>query len=150
MASGKNALVLHYIENNAKCEDGDLLLMDFGAEYANYCADMSRTIPVNGRFTERQKACYNALLRTFKEVKKLLMPGNTAKMVSEKAWELMETEMIDLGLFNNDDVKKQDPEKPLYKKYFPHGTSHYLGLDVHDVGSYDVPLEPIFTISISN
>ena len=142
MASGKNALVLHYIENNAQCKDGDLLLMDFGAEYANYCADMSRTIPVNGKFTERQKDCYNAVLRTFREVKKMLTPGNTAKMVSEKAWGLMETEMIGLGLFTRDDVKNQDKDKPLYKKYFPHGTSHYLGLDVHDVGSYDEPLKP--------
>ncbi len=142
MASGKNALVLHYIENNAQCKDGDLLLMDFGAEYANYCADMSRTIPVNGKYTERQKACYNAVLRTFREVKKMLTPGNTAKMVSEKAWELMEAEMIGLGLFTHDDVKNQDKDKPLYKKYFPHGTSHYLGLDVHDVGSYDDPLKP--------
>ncbi len=142
VASGKNALVLHYIENNARCEDGDLLLMDFGAEYANYAADMSRTIPVNGRFTQRQKDCYNAVLRTFKAVKEQLVPGNTAKKVSEEAWRLMEEEMIKLGLFTKEDVKNQDKDKPLYKKYFPHGTSHYLGLDVHDVGSYDDPLKP--------
>ena len=147
IASGKNALVLHYIENNDICKDGDLMLMDFGAEYANYSADMSRTIPVNGKFTDRQKDCYNAVLRTFKAVRAFLIPGNTAKMVSEKAWGLMETEMIKLGLFTNEDVKNQDKEKPLVKKYFMHGTSHYLGLDVHDVGSYDEPIKPgmVFT-----
>ena len=147
LASGKNALVLHYIENNAVCNDGDLLLMDFGAEYANYSADMSRTIPVNGKFTERQKECYNAVLRTFKAARALLVPGNTAKKVSEEAWRMMETEMIKLGLFTDEDVKNQDKEKPLHKKYFPHGTSHYLGLDVHDVGSYDEPIKPgmVFT-----
>ena len=147
IASGKNALVLHYIENNDICKDGDLMLMDFGAEYANYSADMSRTIPVNGKFTDRQKDCYNAVLRTFKAVRAFLIPGNTAKMVSEKAWRLMEIEMIKLGLFTNEDVKNQDKEKPLVKKYFMHGTSHYLGLDVHDVGSYDEPIKPgmVFT-----
>ena len=142
LASGKNALVLHYIENNDVCKDGDLLLMDFGAEYANYSADMSRTIPVNGKFTPRQKDCYNAVLRTFKEVRKLFVPGNTAKMVSEEAWRLMEIEMIKLGLFTEQDVKNQDKEKPLYKKYFMHGTAHYLGLDVHDVGNTDEPFKP--------
>jgi Xaa-Pro aminopeptidase len=141
IASGKNALVLHYIQNNAQCKDGDLLLMDFGAEYANYSADLSRTIPVNGKFSKRQKDCYNAVLRTFKQVSHLLVEGNTAKQVSEEAWKLMEEEMIRLGLFTAKDVKGQDPEKPLYKKYFPHGTSHYLGLDVHDVGSYEQPLK---------
>jgi Xaa-Pro aminopeptidase len=147
VASGKNALVLHYIENNDVCQDGDLLLMDFGAEYANYSADMSRTIPVNGKFTQRQKDCYNAVLRTFKTVKKMLIPGNTAKMVSEEAWRLMEKEMIGLGLFSEEDIKKQDKDKPLVKNYFMHGTSHYLGLDVHDVGSYDEPIKPgmVFT-----
>ena len=142
IASGKNAMVLHYIENNAQCRAGDLLLMDFGAEYANYSADMSRTIPVSGKFTDRQRACYNAVLRTFRAVSQKLVPGNTAKEVSEEAWKLMEEEMIQLGLFTTADVKKQDKEKPLVKKYFPHGTSHFLGLDVHDVGSYDAPLKP--------
>lgn len=141
IATGKNALVLHYIENNALCKDGDMLLMDFGAEYANYSADMSRTIPVNGKFTERQKDCYNAVLRTFRQVSKMLIPGNTAKMVSEEAWKLMEQEMIELGLFTAEEVEKQDKDQPLFKKYFPHGTSHFLGLDVHDVGSYDEPIK---------
>jgi Xaa-Pro aminopeptidase len=142
LASGKNALVLHYITNNDKCQDGDLLLMDFGAEYANYSADMSRTIPVNGKFTPRQKECYNAVLRTFKEARKLFVPGNTAKMVTREAWRMMEQEMILLGLFTADDVKNQDESKPLYKKYLPHGIAHYLGLDVHDVGDPEAPFQP--------
>jgi Xaa-Pro aminopeptidase len=142
LASGKNALVLHYITNNDKCQDGDLLLMDFGAEYANYSADMSRTIPVNGKFTPRQKECYNAVLRTFKEARKLFLPGNTAKMVTREAWRMMEQEMILLGLFTADDVKNQDESKPLYKKYLPHGIAHYLGLDVHDVGDPEAPFQP--------
>jgi Xaa-Pro aminopeptidase len=142
LASGKNALVLHYITNNDKCQDGDLLLMDFGAEYANYSADMSRTIPVNGKFTHRQKECYNAVLRTFKEARKLFVPGNTAKMVTREAWRMMEQEMILLGLFTADDVKNQDESKPLYKKYLPHGIAHYLGLDVHDVGDPEAPFQP--------
>ena len=147
IASGKDACVLHYINNDKACKDGDLLLMDFGAEYAHYCADMSRTIPVNGRFTNRQKDCYNAVLRTFRKVSKMLVPGNTAKMVSEAAWSLMEEEMIKLGLFTAADVNNQDKDKPFFKKYFPHGTSHFLGLDVHDVGSYDEPIKPgmVFT-----
>lgn len=142
LASGKNALVLHYITNNDQCQDGDLLLMDFGAEYANYSADMSRTIPVNGKFTPRQKDCYNAVLRTFKEARKLMVPGNNAKMVTEEAWRLMEQEMILLGLFTADDVKNQDKEKPLFKKYLPHGIAHYLGLDVHDVGDPNEAFKP--------
>jgi len=142
IASGKNALVLHYITNNDRCEDGDLLLMDFGAEYAYYSADMSRTIPVNGKFTPRQKACYNAVLRTFKKCCELFVPGNNAKMVTEEAWKMMEKEMIGLGLFTADDVKNQDKEKPLFKKYLPHGIAHYLGLDVHDVGDPEAPFEP--------
>lgn len=116
--------------------------MDFGAEYANYTADMSRTIPVNGKFTPRQKDCYNAVLRTFKKARKLFVPGNNAKMVTEEAWRLMEKEMIKLGLFTADDVKNQDKEKPLYKKYLPHGIAHYLGLDVHDVGDPNEPFKP--------
>jgi len=141
IASGKNACVLHYIENNKKCKDGDLLLMDFGAEYANYSADMSRTIPVNGRFTERQKECYNAVLRVFKKAKKLYVIGNNINFVNEKVNALMETELINLGLFSEDDVKKQNPEKQLFKKYFMHGTSHFLGLDVHDVGTKEEPFK---------
>jgi len=135
IASGKNACVLHYIENNDECKDGDLLLMDFGAEYANYTADMSRTIPVNGKFSERQKQCYNAVLDVFKELKKLYVKGNNSIVINEKANELMEKEMVKLGLFTKKDIEKQDTEKPLYKKYFMHGVCHPIGLDVHDIGS---------------
>ncbi len=135
IASGKNACVLHYIENDKQLNDGDLMLMDFGAEYANYTADMSRTIPVNGKFTVRQKQCYNAVLRTFKELKKMYVPGQNINEINEKANKLMEKEMIDLGLFTEEDIKNQDKEKPLFKKYFMHGVAHHIGLDVHDVGS---------------
>lgn len=142
IASGKNACVLHYIENDKECNDGDLLLMDFGAEYANYSADMSRTIPVNGKFTKRQKDCYNAVLHVFKQSKKLMVPGSSCVKVSEETNKMMEAQMIKLGLFTEDDVIKQDPQNPLYKKYFMHGTSHFLGLDVHDVGLKDEPFKP--------
>jgi Xaa-Pro aminopeptidase len=142
IASGKNACVLHYVENNKECKDGDLLLMDFGAEYANYSADMSRTIPVNGKFTERQKDCYNAVLRVFKKAKDFYVVGNTINYINEGVNKLMEEEIIKLGLFSKADVEKQDPEAPLFKKYFMHGTAHFLGLDVHDVGSKSEPLKP--------
>lgn len=142
IASGKNACVLHYIENDKECNDGDLLLMDFGAEYANYSADMSRTIPVNGKFTKRQKDCYNAVLHVFKQSKKLMVPGSSCVKVSEETNKMMEAQMIKLGLFTEDDVIKQDPQNPLFKKYFMHGTSHFLGLDVHDVGLKDEPFKP--------
>jgi len=142
IASGSGACVLHYIENDKQCNDGDILLMDFSAEYANYTADMSRTIPVNGKFTTRQRACYNAVLRVFKAAKKLYIPGNTINQINEKVNGLMERELIDLGLFSEEDVRQQDPEKPLFKKYFMHGTAHFLGLDVHDVGAKHEPLKP--------
>ncbi|PLX01854.1 MAG: X-Pro aminopeptidase [Marinilabiliales bacterium] len=142
IASGKNACVLHYIENNDEFKDGDLLLMDFGAEYANYTADMSRTIPVNGKFTKRQKQCYNAVLDVFKELKKLYVKGNSSTLINEKANELMGKEMVKLGLFTEKDIEKQDKENPLYKKYFMHGVCHPIGLDVHDIGSKHRTFEP--------
>ncbi|UBM63309.1 aminopeptidase P N-terminal domain-containing protein [Candidatus Sulfidibacterium hydrothermale] len=142
VASGKSACVLHYTENDKTCHDGDLLLMDFGAEYANYTADLSRTIPVNGKFTPRQKELYNAVLRVMKEVKKLYVPGNTINTINEKTNQLMEKEMIRLGLFTEEEVKNQDDNNPLFKKYFMHGTSHFMGLDVHDVGAKHEPLQP--------
>jgi Xaa-Pro aminopeptidase len=135
IGSGKNGLVLHYTTNDHKCNDGDLLLMDFGAEYANYAADCTRTIPVNGKFTKRQKDCYNAVLRVQKKATKLFVPGNSPDMVNKTVNKLMEKEMIGLGLFTEEDVKQQDPDKPLYFKYLMHGVSHPIGLDVHDVGS---------------
>ena len=142
IASGSSACVLHYIENDKPCNDGDLLLLDFGAEYANYTADMSRTIPVNGKFTTRQKDCYNAVLKVFKKAKNLYYAGNTINNLNEQVNKLMEKELIGLGLFTEEEVKKQDAEKPLFKKYFMHGTAHFLGLDVHDVGSKDEPFKP--------
>jgi Xaa-Pro aminopeptidase len=141
IASGKNALVLHYIENSNECRDGDLLLLDIGAEYNNYAADCSRTIPVNGKFTERQKQCYEAVLRVQKEAIKLYKPGNTIDSVNKAVWKMMEKEMIKLGLFTEEDVKKQDPEQPLYTKYLMHGVAHFIGLDVHDVGGKFVKFE---------
>lgn len=134
IASGKNACVLHYVENNLVCKSGDVILMDFGAEYANYNADLSRSIPVSGKFTDRQRAVYDAVLRVMKFAKSRLVVGNTIETYHREVGMAMEEELIMLGLLNADEVKNQNPDLPLYKKYFMHGTSHYLGLDVHDVG----------------
>ena len=135
VASGANACVLHYIDNNQVLKDGDLVLMDFGAEYANYAADLTRTIPVNGRFSLRQKAVYEAVLHIQKEARKLLIVGNNFEAYNKSVGKIVEQELIKLKLLNADEVAKQEEKKPLYKKYFMHGTSHFLGLDVHDVGS---------------
>lgn len=135
IAAGENACILHYVENNRICKPGDLVLLDFGAEYANYAGDLSRTIPVNGKFTKRQKDCYNAVLRVFRKTVKLFVPGNTIDKVYSEVCKMMEKEMIGLGLFTGADVKKQDPSKPLVTKYFNHGISHFIGLDVHDPGN---------------
>ncbi|RYE27905.1 MAG: M24 family metallopeptidase [Sphingobacteriaceae bacterium] len=132
IASGNNANILHYNDNNQICLDGDVILMDFGAEYANYNADMTRSIPVNGRFTPRQKAVYNAVLRVMKESIKLLKPGVMWNTYHEEVGKIMTSELIGLGLLSKHDVDNQNPEMPLYKKYFMHGNSHHLGLDVHD------------------
>lgn len=140
IGSGKNSCVLHYIENNQECKDGDILLMDFGAEYANYSSDLTRTVPVNGRFTNRQKSVYNSVLLVMKEATKMLRPGTLFKEYNKEIGKIMESELIKLKLLDSHDVRKQDPKKPLYKKYFMHGTSHYLGLDVHDVGSFEWPM----------
>lgn len=142
IASGKNTCVLHYIENDKECKDGDLLLLDFGAEYACYSADMSRTIPVNGKFTKRQKECYNAVLNVFKMIQKLYVPGTTIDKINDEANKMMEIEMLNLGLFTKEEARKQDQGNPLYKKYFMHGIAHFLGLDVHDVGGKDEILKP--------
>ena len=134
IASGESACVLHYVENNRQCKDGDLILMDFGAEYANYMSDLSRTIPVGGKFTERQKAVYNAVLRVMKYAKSMLRPGTLVDDYNKEVGMAMEEELIKLGLLDAAEVKAQNPDAPLYKKYFMHGTSHYIGIDVHDVG----------------
>ncbi len=141
VASGNNANVLHYVDNNQECKDGDLLLMDFGANYANYAADLSRTIPVNGRFTDRQRAVYNAVLRVMRQATDMLRPGTLIEQYHKEVGKMMEGELIDLGLLNKDEVAKQNPASPLYKKYFMHGTSHFLGIDVHDVGNRRKPIE---------
>ena len=147
IGSGIDSCVLHYIDNNKMCKDGDILLMDFGAEYANYASDLTRTVPVNGRFSERQKNVYNAVHRVMKEATNMLRPGTDHKKMQQEVIKIMEEELIGLGLFDREDVKKQDPSKPMYKKYFMHGTSHSLGLDVHDVGDTSTPMQPgmVFT-----
>jgi Xaa-Pro aminopeptidase len=135
IASGYNSCVLHYIDNSLQCKDGDILLLDVAAEYANYNSDMTRAIPVNGKYTPRQKEVYNGVLRVMKAAIKMLVPGNMMADYQKEVGKLMEEELIKLNLLSVDDVKKQNPDAPLYKKYFMHGTSHYLGLDVHDVGN---------------
>jgi Xaa-Pro aminopeptidase len=141
IASGKNACVLHYIENNAQCQDGELILLDVGAEYANYASDLTRCIPVNGRFSERQKAVYSSVLHVKKEAQKLLVPGTMMAEYHKEVGLLMQAELVKLGLIDHTDIKKQDPNWPAYKKYFMHGTSHFLGLDTHDVGLWNVPIQ---------
>lgn len=140
IASGVNSCVLHYVENDKKCEEGDLLLFDFGAEYAEYAADMSRTIPINGRFNERQKAVYEAVLRTLKSLTEMMTVGTPLNTLDKASKKLIEKELIGLGLFTAKEVLTQDPDKPLYLKYFMHGVNHHLGLDVHDVGDRQIPL----------
>ena len=148
IASGNNANVLHYIQNNQQCKDGDLLLMDVGAAYANYSSDMTRTIPVNGRFTERQRAVYNAVLRVKDEATKLLVPGAFWKEYHVEVGKLMTSELLGLGLIDKADVQAEDPDWPAYKKYFMHGTSHHMGLDTHDYGILWEPIKAgmVFTV----
>lgn len=138
IGSGKNSCILHYNQNDQVCKDGDLLLLDFGAEYAHYSADLTRTIPVNGQFTERQRAVYNAVLRVMREATAMLVPGNNLTDFQKEVGSIMESELLGLGLISKEDIKNQDPDWPAYKKYFMHGTSHHLGLDVHDLSNrYD-------------
>ncbi|MEN9743376.1 MAG: hypothetical protein RLZZ65_1181 [Bacteroidota bacterium] len=148
VASGKNACVLHYIENNQQCQDGDVILLDVGAEYANYSSDLTRCIPVNGRFTARQKAVYNAVLHVKNEATKLLVPGTIMADYHKQVGTLMEEQLVNIGLISMDDIKNQDPAWPAYKKYFMHGTSHFLGLDTHDVGIWHEPIAAnmVFTV----
>lgn len=141
IASGKNACVLHYIENNQQCKDGDVILLDVAAEYANYASDLSRVIPVNGRFTERQKAVYNAVLHVKKEAEKMLVPGTILAEYQQEVGRIMESELIKLKLIDATDIKNQNPDWPAYKKYFMHGTSHFIGLDTHDVGLWNEPIQ---------
>jgi Xaa-Pro aminopeptidase len=135
IASGKNAIVLHYTDNNQVCKDGDVILFDFAAEYANYNADMSRSVPVNGRFTRRQRDVYDAVLRVMRAATKMIVAGTVWNDYHDEVGKIMTDELIGLGLLDKHDVAKQDPKMPAYKKYFMHGTSHHLGLDVHDFAS---------------
>lgn len=148
IASGKNATVLHYIENKAQCKEGELILFDVGAEYANYCSDMSRTIPVSGRFTDRQKQIYNAVNKVKKEATKLLVPGTLWEEYHVEVGKMMTSELIDLKLLDKADVQNEDPNWPAYKKYFMHGTSHHIGLDTHDYGLLHEPMQAnqVFTV----
>lgn len=148
VAGGFNACVLHYIENSQQLKAGDLLLMDVGAEYANYNADMTRTIPVSGRFTKRQRQVYDAVLRVKTQATELLKPGSAIPEYHAAVGELMTEELLELGLLDKTDIKNQNPEWPAYKRYFMHGTSHHLGIDVHDVASIYKKFEPgmVFTV----
>jgi len=148
IASGNNANVLHYIENNQQCKAGDLILLDTGAEYANYSSDMSRTIPVSGKFSKRQKEVYNAVNRVKNEAQKMLVPGTIWADYHVEVGKLMTSELLGLGLVDKADVKNEDPDWPAYKKYFMHGTSHHIGLDTHDYGILTEPMEAnqVFTV----
>ncbi|SHG87302.1 aminopeptidase P family protein [Winogradskyella jejuensis] len=148
IASGNNANVLHYIENNQQCKAGDLILLDVGAEYANYSSDMTRTIPVSGRFTDRQKQVYNAVNRVKDEATKMLVPGAYWEDYHVEVGKLMTSELLGLGLIDKADVQNENPDWPAYKKYFMHGTSHHIGLDTHDYGLLHEPMQAnqVFTV----
>ena len=148
IASGYNACVLHYINNNMQCKDGDMLLMDVGAEYANYSSDMTRTVPINGRFTDRQKSVYQAVLNVKNEASKMLIPGTLWEEYHVEVGKLMTSELISLGLLDKSDIQNQDHKNPAYKKYFMHGTSHHMGLDTHDYGDLKTPMvaNMVFTV----
>lgn len=148
IASGNNANVLHYIQNNQECKTGDLLLLDVGAEYANYSSDMTRTIPVSGKFSKRQKEVYNAVNRVKNAATQMLVPGAFWESYHVEVGKLMTSELLGLGLIDKADVQNENPDWPAYKKYFMHGTSHHIGLDTHDYGLLFEPIEPnmVFTV----
>jgi Xaa-Pro aminopeptidase len=148
IASGLNACALHYIENAATCRKGELLLLDVAAQYANYASDLTRTIPVSGRFTRRQKQVYNAVLRVFRQCVKNLQPGKLLKDWQKEAEQLIEGELVDLGLLSLRDIKSQDPDNPAFKEYFMHGVGHPIGLDVHDVGHVVEPLQAGWVMTV--
>lgn len=142
VASGKNACALHYNSNDGICRDGEMVLMDFGVCYANYNSDTTRCFPVSGKFSKRQKEVYSAVLNCLKEGSKLLKAGILSVDYEEEMAKLIEEQLVLLGLLTKEEIAAQDPAKPLYKKYFMHGTAHHIGLDVHDVGLYSRPFEP--------
>jgi Xaa-Pro aminopeptidase len=142
IASGANACVLHYLDNDQPCRQGDLLLLDVAAGRANYQSDLTRTIPVSGRFTRRQRQVYNAVLRVFRQCVAGLVAGKLHKDWQKEAEVFTEKELVDLGLLRPADIRKQDPDKPAFKRYFMHGVGHPIGLDVHDVGFTTQPMQP--------
>jgi Xaa-Pro aminopeptidase len=141
MASGGHACILHYTRNDGQCQDGDLMLMDFGANYAHYAADLTRCVPVNGRFSARQKEVYDAVLHVQRQSMALLTVGSSLDQYNKASALLMEDALLGLGLLSEQDIREQNPANPAYKKYFPHGTGHFLGIDVHDVGARFEPLQ---------
>ncbi|MBP5711054.1 MAG: aminopeptidase P N-terminal domain-containing protein [Bacteroidales bacterium] len=147
VAAGADTCILHYIKNDKVLKDGDLLLMDFGAEYANYAGDCTRTVPVNGKFSPRQKAVYEAVLRIYKATIPLFKPGMNIHKINAEVFKMMDEELVALGLYTKADIAKQNPEKPLFKKYYMHNTSHFIGLDVHDVGQRDWTFQPGMVLS---
>jgi Xaa-Pro aminopeptidase len=148
IASGDNARTLHYISNNNECKEGELILMDFGAEYGGYCADLTRTVPVNGKFTKRQRTVYNACLHLHDYAKNLLKPGISIVDYTEKVGEEATQQFLKIGLLKKTDVKNEDPANRAYRKYLYHGISHHLGIDVHDLGTRTEPIKPgmVFTV----
>lgn len=141
VASGANSCVLHYTHNNRECKAGDVLLMDFGAEYGHYASDLTRTIPINGQFNKRQRSVYDAVLHIMREAQQLLVPGTTLEEYSKEVVKMMESSLIDLKLLSRKEIEQQNPELPLYKQFFMHGTSHHLGMDVHDLADRYVPIQ---------
>jgi Xaa-Pro aminopeptidase len=148
IASGDRARTLHYVFNNEECKDGELVLMDFGANYGGYAADLTRTVPVNGKFTKRQKEVYNACLHLHNYAKGLLKPGTTIAEYHEKVGEEATKTFIKIGLLKKEDVKNEDKENRAYRKYLYHGISHHLGLDVHDLGTKTEPLKPGMVLTV--
>ena len=148
IASGDRARTLHYVSNNAECKDGELILMDFGAEYGGYCADLTRTIPVNGKFTRRQKTVYNSCLHLHNYAKSILKPGISILEYTDKVGEEATQQFLKIGLLRKSDVKNEDPENRAYRKYLYHGISHHLGVDVHDLGTRTEPIKAgmVFTV----
>ena len=148
IATGNNANVLHYLENNMQCKDGELILLDVAAEYANYSSDLTRTLPINGKFTSRQKDVYNAVLRVKNEATKLLVPGTIWAEFHKECGKIMTSELLGLGLLDKADVQNENPDWPAYKKYFMHGTSHHIGLNTHDYGELKTPMKAnmVFTV----
>ncbi len=148
IAAGANSCVLHYEKNDQCCQAGDTVLLDVGAEYTNYKSDMTRVIPVNGRFTKRQKEVYNAVLRVMKQAKQLLVPGSDLPTYHQQVGQVLEQELLGLGLIDRKDIQGQSPDHPAYKKYSMHGISHYLGLDTHDVGDMHRKLEAGMVLTV--